>query len=287
LAHIHDNIESIVAPGLEAAGRMKDAGDLKALAEKIDRDKRELAALLAPIESLAVVNLTALEAFRPDLKLVADHATRLKGMSIALQGEPAPLGSLAAAAAEWSVALLNSAGDQDSEVDPFDALYTLSRLILGIGKLVPSQLESAILAANQLAQALGNGGRPDESKAVAEAGGKLREDLARLEPRLRSLQIPPGERWARQQNAYFVRALDVAFREMNLATVSPAVLFDAARIGPVQNGFPSFRYGIGPAVRLSIVTFQVTMGYSFNPSPRSWEPRGAFFFAMDVADLFR
>jgi hypothetical protein len=64
-------------------------------------------------------------------------------------------------------------------------------------------------------------------------------------------------------------------------------MFDAARIGPVQDGAPAFRYGIGPGVRLSIVTFRITMGYSFNPNPRPSEGNGAFFFSMTVADLFR
>jgi len=41
----------------------------------------------------------------------------------------------------------------------------------------------------------------------------------------------PGERWAREQNADFVRALDVAFPEMNVAAVSPVFMFDVALIG--------------------------------------------------------
>ena len=81
--------------------------------------------------------------------------------------------------------------------------------------------------------------------------------------------------------------MDVTFRELNLGAVSPALLFDAARIGPVQSGASALRYGIGPAVRFSIVTLDVTVGYSFNPRRQGKEPLGQFFFSMDISDLFR
>jgi hypothetical protein len=74
---------------------------------------------------------------------------------------------------------------------------------------------------------------------------------------------------------------------MNLAAISPVIAFDAARIGPPPAGAPAMRYGIGPGVRFSIVSFHVTLGYSFNPNPVGAEKRGAFFFFMDVTDLFR
>ena len=37
----------------------------------------------------------------------------------------------------------------------------------------------------------------------------------------------------------------------------------------------------------SLVNFNVTLGYAVNPCPRFQEGRGAFFFSMDVTDLFR
>jgi hypothetical protein len=74
---------------------------------------------------------------------------------------------------------------------------------------------------------------------------------------------------------------------MNLAAVSPVAMFDAAHISPQLPGVPTMRYGIGPGIRFSIVSFQVTLGYSFNPNPQPTEKRGALFFSMDVIDLFR
>jgi hypothetical protein len=35
-------------------------------------------------------------------------------------------------------------------------------------------------------------------------------------------------------------------------------------------GYGGVRYGLGAGIRLSIVTFDVTLGYSWNPNPRPW-----------------
>jgi hypothetical protein len=87
---------------------------------------------------------------------------------------------------------------------------------------------------------------------------------------------------------YSVRALDVVFRELNLIEVSPVLMFDAARIGPKTSpGFGNFRYGLGPAMRFSIVTLDFTAGYSFNLNRMPAERRGAFVFSMTISDLFR
>jgi hypothetical protein len=72
--------------------------------------------------------------------------------------------------------------------------------------------------------------------------------------------------------------------ELNLVSISPVGIFDVARIWPDQFGT---RFGIGGGVRLSLVNFNVTLGYAVNPKPRLQEGRGALFFSMDVTDLFR
>lgn len=72
--------------------------------------------------------------------------------------------------------------------------------------------------------------------------------------------------------------------ELNLVSISPVAIFDAARIWPDRFGT---RYGIGGGVRLSLVNFNVTLGYAINPNPQLQEGRGAFFFSMDVTDIFR
>lgn len=64
-------------------------------------------------------------------------------------------------------------------------------------------------------------------------------------------------------------------------------MFDATRFG---TGRPfnliALKYGIGTGVRLSLVNLDFTAGYSVNPNKKSGEPPGAFFFRMDINDLF-
>jgi hypothetical protein len=286
LAHLHEDIIQIVAPGLEALSRMKDAQDLRAMAEKLDQDKSDLAVLLARIEPQAVIPQSRLDVFQEDLQRLNQLGQRLLDETVAFGGAEAPVGTLAFDAKEWSTSLINTTSDPGPDPDPFDSLYGLTRLSLGIGKLVPPQIESAALAAEGLAEAIRQD-HPAESARIIQIAQDLRTNLASLATRLKAISIPAGERWARQQNDFFVRALDVTFREMNLAAISPVAMFDAARIGPQLAGVPSVRYGAGPGIRFSIVSFQVTLGYSLNPNPRPAEKRGAFFFSMEVVDLFR
>ena len=286
LAHLSDDLMNTVVPGLQAAGLGSDATDMRAIANTLDRHRRDIAALLVPIEPLAVVPQSSLNIFRTDLNQLSDIAKKLGAEAQPFVGKEAPLGALAFDTVERSKSLVNAAADPGPNPDPFDSLYVLTRLAIGIGKLVPPQIESAAQSADRLADIIRQD-HPTESNRISQFASDLRVSLANIRPRLEAISIPRGERWARQQNQYFVRALDVAFREMNLAAVSPVLMFDAARIGPTPTGFPAIRYGVGPGVRFSIVSFQFTVGYSFNPNPRGVEKRGAFFFSMEVVDLFR
>jgi hypothetical protein len=286
LAHLSDDLTHVVAPGLDTAGLTDDAAFVRAMVKTLDRDKNDIAALLAPIEPLVLVPQSSLNTFQGDLASLSKLAQNLKNESAAFLGSEAPLGTLAFDVTERSTSLINATADPGPDPDPFDSLYVLGRLSVGIGKLVPPQIESAALAADLLAAAIPKD-HLAESGRISQLAKDLRASLASIQPRLAAISVPAGERWARQQNQYFVRALDVAFREMNLGTVSPVLVFDAARIGPQPAGVPTLRYGIGPGIRFSIVSFQVTLGYSFNPNPQPLEKRGAFFFSMDVIDLFR
>ncbi len=52
------------------------------------------------------------------------------------------------------------------------------------------------------------------------------------------------------------------------------VAFDAARIGPSLDGGSGLHYGIGPGIQFNIVTFQVTLGYSFRSGEGASEAEG-------------
>jgi len=285
LAHLHRELNEVVSPALETANLAEDARALRESADRFEAHRQALATLIDPLALSAMVDRNELDALGPALSDVAAHASRLKSALDALGPRAQPIGTLAFTASEWATAVITSASPEP-DVDLSDRLYEVTSLTLGIGKLVPPQIESAISAAAELSATLKSGGETDAARAIDDASGALRQDLLALAPRVSALQIPAAERWAREQNGYFVRALDVAFREMTLAGVRYVAAVDVARLRS-STGESGNRYGLGAGVQLSIVTFQVTMGYSFNPDRRESESRGAFFFLMEVADLFR
>lgn len=93
--------------------------------------------------------------------------------------------------------------------------------------------------------------------------------------------------YAQRTMRYPNRVLNELLHEANLIGVSPVLIFDATRLS--QNGLPAAvtRYGLGTGLRLSIVSFDVTLGYAWNLQPKPWEGRGALVFAMALSNLFR
>lgn len=74
---------------------------------------------------------------------------------------------------------------------------------------------------------------------------------------------------------------------VNLYSISPTVLFDAARLGPQPpTGGEGTRYGIGPAIRFGLVNVDFTVGYSFNVQQKPGDPRGAAVFGLSFENLF-
>ena len=285
LAHLHRELNETVSPALETANLVEDARALRQLADKFEAHRQALAMLIDPIALSAMVDRNELDALGPPLSNVATHARGLKSAIDALGPRGQPIGTLAFAAAEWAAGVIRLASPE-VDADLSDRLNDATKLTVGIGKLVPPQIDSTVSAAAELSAALKSGGETDAAQAIDDASGLLRKDLPSLASQVKALQIPTAERWAREQNTYFTRALDVAFREMTLAGVRYVAAVDIARLrsGTSESGT---RYGLGAGVQISIVTFQVTMGYSFNPDRRESESRGAFFFLMEVADLFR
>jgi hypothetical protein len=77
--------------------------------------------------------------------------------------------------------------------------------------------------------------------------------------------------------------------ELNLVAVSPLCVFDAAGIRSTLSGSraSSTRYGVGGGIRISIVSVDVDLGYSFNVRRLAGEGRGAFVFSLKINDLLR
>jgi len=124
-------------------------------------------------------------------------------------------------------------------------------------------------------------------------------DFSARETSLRKLQADFLVRFnAMNQNAAKAKAktdmqfpgsvLDQLLHALNIYSISPAFLFDAARIGPQKGlGQTGVRYGVGPAVRLSLLNIEVTLGYSVNPRRQAGERRGAPVITVNLSDIFR
>jgi len=86
---------------------------------------------------------------------------------------------------------------------------------------------------------------------------------------------------------YVKRTLDIILKEVNIASISPVFVFDAAHIGPAGAGpYTGTRYGTGGGVRFSLAsTASFTAGYSWNVTRHAGEAPGAVFFSFGIRNL--
>jgi hypothetical protein len=161
-------------------------------------------------------------------------------------------------------------------------------LATGFGKLTPPFLQTIREDVEAVASVV-------TQPELADLLHKLRDQkdrLATLEDDLRkemeSLKRPEVEVRAIRDTQFTGRLLDVIFRELNLYAVSPFALVDVVRLGGTHSPeFQTNRYAAGGGVRLSLVNFNVDVGYGFNVNRQRGERVGALYFSMNISDLFR
>lgn len=168
-----------------------------------------------------------------------------------------------------------------------EAKFAVESIIEGFGGGIPSHLTGIAESIHTLRPALTRRGLEREWSKLAAKASALLSIQSRARERFRRLPLPAAEREANETVNYVGRVLGVFFRELNLVGLSPAVMFDAARLSPTLSGAGGFRYGIGSGLRFNLLNVDFMAGYSFNPDRRQGEGRGAFVFRMDIADLFR
>ena len=78
------------------------------------------------------------------------------------------------------------------------------------------------------------------------------------------------------------KVLDVFLHELNIYSIAPVAIFDAARISPAGGGT---RYGAGGGVRFSLVNVNFSASYVFNVHRVAPEGPGALFFQLDVTNV--
>jgi hypothetical protein len=92
---------------------------------------------------------------------------------------------------------------------------------------------------------------------------------------------------ARKDMLYPRRVIRELLHEVNLISVSPVAVFDAARSW--QSGLPSgdVRYAGGGGLRLTIVNLDLTATYAWTIGRKPGEGAGALLFTFGVSNLFR
>ena len=218
----------------------------------------------------------------PAFKRVIDHLSTLdadlKQIDDILKGLPANAPEDLAGATEDvqdDLTIINSVlKDQANLPSKLDGLISLDR----------STINKLLEHLDSLSDALNDAGQTGSGAQIKTAKDSLVTKKASLVAELNQVDFSEATRLADQDMQSIDTVLRTFLHELNLVSVSPVAIFDAARIWPDQFWT---RYGIGGGVRLSLVNFNVTLGYAVNPKPRLQEGRGAFFFSMDVTDLFR
>ena len=160
-------------------------------------------------------------------------------------------------------------GKAGAQIDPLEQVIDvadgpIARIDDRCGEL-NKEVKSAAIAANITAML-------DFRKQAADEYAKVDNDLARGKARA-EMKSPR-------------RTLNTLLRDINIVSISPVVLFDAARIGGSTGPFRGTRYGIGGGLRFSLVSHvNLTVAYAANPDRRPGESRGAFVFTLQFRDL--
>jgi len=124
--------------------------------------------------------------------------------------------------------------------------------------------------------------------AIASASSGLDAAAQQLQTRFGLIDQDAASAKAAADMSYVRRTLDIILKEMNIASISPVFMFDAAHIGPATSGpYSGTRYGSGGGIRFSLVsTVSFTAGYAWNLNRHPGEGAGALFFSLSTRSLF-
>jgi len=226
-------------------------------------------------------------------EIVDELSPVLENIEQQLSGLPAP--SRSDAAGEYEARLddvnqyLNAAKDGVQQVKEDDVTVRgAERLAVGYGEVASAILPELVRSIRALEAELKRKNLASQAQSLEVEAGHLAGARADIKQQLQKVQVPEIEKKANRDVAFTGRTLDVIFRELNLVSVSPLVVFDVARIGPAADPrYAKPRYGLGGGVRFSLVTLDLDIGYSSNPNPLPGERRGAWVFSLNMNDLFR
>ena len=285
---------------LRRANLGADAVQFETAAKKLLQFQTEMLPMFNSLLFFGQITVADLQAARAvlkngagdeDVERVLQRMGRIVGEIKQQLGAGAPLSD--------SISLLETQIDgakkylADATADPAassleDIQNSIDLLMVGFGELVLAAATKIVTEIKRLQQPLAVADFSAQAQELAKEADKLANYRTEVRKRLQTVRRTKVELKARRDIDFAARSLETVFRELNLIALSPAVMFDAARIGPpANNNQGGVRYGLGAGMRFSLVTLDVTTGYSWNLNPRPGEGRGAFVFSMNISDLFR
>jgi hypothetical protein len=127
---------------------------------------------------------------------------------------------------------------------------------------------------------------PNEQELEAKSN-----DLANLQKLMESefnqIDTKLANSKVKSDSAFVKNTLNTLLYDVNLYSLSPVFVFDAATIGPKRSGFGRVRYGSGLGIKLELAnSVNFTAGYAWNLKRRQGEGRGNLFFSLSLRDLF-
>lgn len=165
-----------------------------------------------------------------------------------------------------------------------DTQYDIESLVLGYGNAIPAYFTGISEGIASLRKFYKAKGLSDKWEKLNLMAGQLKSMQQDVRKAIRDNYTPKAELLVRPTTQYVGRVLEVLFKELNIVSVSPVLMLDAARLN--VKGDKAGNYGLGGGVRLSLVNFDVYAGYSFNPARQTDHKKGAFVLSIDITDLF-
>lgn len=292
---ISQTINTDILSALQEAGLAELHSRLKAHNDRLETSRVAVQQRYEEIASLARTNPQELIQAQTPLNEIGRHLTELGTILDGIEGQMTNLPAhskeelqnafdRARSYVTTSKASVEAARGEDADI----AKNNLHLLAIGFGPVAPAMLSAVGKYVVGMQAPLAAAGLASQGQRLLAAAKELPTLQDQMKDGLKRVIVSDLERKANQDVAYTARILDVTFRELNLIAVSPVVMFDVARIGPtIGPDIGGTRYGVGAGMRLSVVSLDLTAGYSLNPNRRRGEGRGALVFSLDISDLFR
>ena len=122
--------------------------------------------------------------------------------------------------------------------------------------------------------------------AISADGEALSRIHAVMESEFSKIDRAASSRQARTEMASVKQTLDSLFYDLNILSISPVFIFDAAHIDAASPGMAT-RYGVGGGLRINLVnSVDLTLAYVANPRRVAGESAGAFTLTFRVKDFY-